>query len=114
MTVKCTKGTWKLKPETGAIFSLDRDVRCPIASILGLSFPDKDFEECVANAAVISKAANMYSLLIFIKSSFQCMYRNYPEMKGDILDYIEARIINIERDVETLVAYRPDNVNVKR
>ena len=57
---------WKLKPETGEIFSLDRDVRCPIASVSGLSFPNKDFEEYVAIAAVISHAATMYSLLFFI------------------------------------------------
>ena len=114
MSVNCSKGRWMLRPETGEIYTTDKDTRVPIASVSGLSFPDKDFEECAANAAVISNAAEMYSLLIFIKSSLQVMYRDFPEMKGDILNYIEARITHIESDVERLAAYKPDNVHDKR
>ena len=114
MSVNCTKGIWQLKPETGEIYTLYRaDVasRTPIAIVSGLSFPEKDYEECLSNAAVISKAAEMYSLLVFIKSSLQCMYRDFPDMKGEIMSYIEDRIMHIEADVEKLAAYRPNHVH---
>ena len=116
MSVNCTKGIWQLRPETGEIYTLYKvgeHSRTPIAAVSGLTFPEKDYEECLSNAAVISKAAEMYSLLNFIKSSLQCMYRDFPEHKGGILNYIEFRITNIEADVEKLAAYRPDHVHDK-
>ena len=104
MSVKCSAGFWQLKPETGEIYSTDG--RLPIATVSGLSFPDKDIEECISNAAVMSQAADMYSLLIFIKSAIETMYRVNPAMKGRIWEYVELRIGQIEENVEEIISNR--------
>ena len=106
MSVNYTKGMWQLRPEAGEIYVHNKEARTPLAQVSGLSFPERDYEECIANAAVISHAAEMYSLLIFIKSALQCMYNNCPVSKGTIFEYIEGRINRLESEVEKLAAYR--------
>ena len=107
MSVHYSKGLWELKPETGEIYTYNKEARLPLAQVSGLTFPEKDFEECIANAAIISHAAEMFSLLLFVKSSLQCMYSNCPVGMGEILEYINMRIENLESDVEKKAAYRP-------
>ena len=107
MSVHCTKGMWELKPETGEVYAYNKESRLPLAQASGLTFPEKDYEECIANAAVISHAAEMYSLLIFAKDALKCMYSNCPVGMEAILEYINFRIENLERNVEQKAAYRP-------
>ncbi|MBR0204606.1 MAG: hypothetical protein IJQ56_09595 [Synergistaceae bacterium] len=106
MSVNCSKGFWQLKPKTGEIYSTDG--RLPIAKVSGLSFPDKDIEECISNAAVMTQSAEMYSLLIFIKYALETMYRASPESKGRIWEYVELRIGQIEENVNKIINDRPD------
>ena len=100
MSVKCSKGIWQLKSETGEIYSHYGDVRRPIATVSGLSFPEEDFENCVANAVLISKSARMYSLLLFVKNTLQCLYREFPDGKGLVFEYIEGCITQLEDEMD--------------
>ena len=105
MPVKCSAGYWDLNPETGAISSID-DPHL-IAVVSGLIAPNKDIEKCISNAAVMTQSAEMYSLLIFIKSALQTMYRAVPDSKGRIWEYVELRIRQIEENVEEIINNRP-------
>ena len=103
MSVNCSKGIWQLKPETGEIYSHYGDVRRPIATVSGLSFPDRDFRDCVANAVLISKSARMYNLLLFVKNTLQHLYSEFPDKKGAVFEFIEGCITQLEAEMDEKV-----------
>ncbi|MBQ6773821.1 MAG: hypothetical protein IJP48_07155 [Synergistaceae bacterium] len=106
MSVKCSAGYWNFDSKTGEIFSTDEPytiAKVPVPSSL-----NENREKCISNAAVMTQSAEMYSLLIFIKSALETMYRSYPKAKGRILEYVEYRIEMIEENVNKIINDRPD------
>ena len=57
MEVKCSKGFWNVKPETGEMFA--GSDKGPIATVYSPK-DDYDMDEYISNAAVMSQSANMY------------------------------------------------------
>lgn len=54
----------------------------------------------MADAVLISKSARMYSLLLFVKNTLQCLYREFPDWKGLVFEYIEGCITQLEAEVD--------------
>lgn len=108
MEVKCSKGFWNVKPETGEIFSSYRTP--PLAVVYGPSRIDKrdrSIDEYIANAAVMTESAEMYSLLLFIKTAIRLLYQTHPEDKDSIWEYVEERIAKIERQMKEIIEHKP-------
>ena len=104
MEVKCSKGFWNVKPETGEIFA--GSGKDPIASAYQ---NDLDMDEYISNAAVMSQSANMYYLLRFINSVIQLVYgtSSNNEPKDKIWDYVEEQIAEIESNIQEIIAHKP-------
>ena len=109
MEVKCTKGFWNVKPETGEIRS--NIYSNPLAVVYGPSRIDKkdrSIKEYISNAAIMTESSEMYSLLLVIKGAIQLLYHSCPEDKDDIWDYVEERIAKIERQIQEIIEHGPD------
>ncbi len=109
MEVKCTKGFWNVKPENGEICSGLCNI--PLAKVYGPSSIDKkdrSSDEYISNAAVMTEAANMYYLLLFIKAVLEILYWQSPATKGVIWEYVEGRIAMIEKNIQEIIEHRPD------
>ena len=102
MSVKCTKGFWNVNFETGEICAGLNTI--PFAKVFPPNKQEGDIEEYISNAVVMTEAAEMYYLLLFIKGTLETLYMRYPEQKGKIWEYVEGRIAMLEQKIEQTIA----------